>query len=110
MRVSHALLGKLAAEVESLGARLVVVSVRMVPHLREHLAEILDEVAVAHLPLDRAFAAEPRLELHFPHDPHWNPAGHRTAADAVEPFLERIGVFAPGGAGSLTRRPSAEAP
>ena len=93
MRVTHALLRELTAEVESMGARLVVVSVRMVPHLREHLGEMLDELGVDHLPLDRAFATSLRAELHFAHDPHWNPAGHRAAADAVEAFLERIDVL-----------------
>jgi hypothetical protein len=94
MRVSHFLLRDLAVQAERLGAQLVVASVPMVPHLREHLAEILDEIAVPHGPLDRVFAEPDWRKYYFPHDPHWNEWGHRVAADALEDFLEASGVLA----------------
>jgi lysophospholipase L1-like esterase len=95
VRVTHLLLRDLAGEVDAAGARLFVVSVRMVPHLREHLGEILAELDVPHLPLDPWFAGRPRTDLHFASDPHWNREGHRVVAEAVEEFLLAEGLLAP---------------
>ncbi len=93
LEITYRLLGALKAEVEADGARLVVGSVRMVPHLRRFLAETLEELDVPHQPLGDTFRGFPREQHHFQSDPHWNAAGHRLAADTFEAFLCEVGVF-----------------
>ena len=52
---------------------------------------------VPHLALDASLSsAGQELPLEFPHDRHWNPAGHAIAAGAIEEFLLRIQVFGQG--------------
>ena len=54
------------------------------------------EAGVAYLALDASFIAAGReLPVEFPHDRHWNPAGHAVAAGAIEEFLRSIRVFGP---------------
>lgn len=90
------LLGLLNRLAKEHGARLVVVSVPMSEPYRQELAETLGAEGVPYLALDAAFA-NPQAAVTFAHDGHWNAAGHRIAADAIEEFLQLLGIFQPVG-------------
>lgn len=56
------------------------------------LASILDESGIPYLDLLPVFQAEARSNapaLHFRHDGHWTPDGHRLAARAIAAFLQQ---------------------
>ena len=93
LAVTRALLAALAALVRQEGARLAVVSNPAEPWLREALADQLASLGVPYGALDEAFRGRARGEVKFARDPHWNAAGHATAARAVEEFLGDAGIL-----------------
>jgi len=92
--VTAALLRALDELVTANGARLAVVSTAGEPWLQRAMADTLAPLGVPYLSLDDAFRGQPRDEVKFAHDPHWNAAGHALAADAVEAFLQTQGILA----------------
>lgn len=86
-RISRALIEALHDETQRHEARLAIVSIGGAPDPRELLTATLLRIGVPYLPLDETFAGTRGSELKFPHDPHWNPAGHARAADAIERWL-----------------------
>ncbi len=94
LELTRRILARLCNSVHESGASLSVVSVRMVPHLRDVLEETLAELGVPHLALDDHFSARAaRRDLHFETDSHWNASGHRVAAGATRRFLIEHGVL-----------------
>jgi hypothetical protein len=58
---------------------------------REWLGSYARETGTAFLDLTEAVLARPREELFIPGgNPHWNPAGHRLAAETLLPFVQEI--------------------
>lgn len=89
--VTAALLGAMARECASHGARLAVVSVPSPHEPVAWLSRVCAAHGVAYLSLAGAFAAAGR-NLTFAHDGHWTAEGHRVAARAIARFLEDSGV------------------
>jgi hypothetical protein len=116
-QLTEAIIERLRDEVEQRGARLVVVIIgapeqvyreqweQMLaanPALQaltldveapnKRLAAFLSEEKIPHLdllPIFRQAAVQPDTPpLHFLHDGHWTPAGHRLAAQAIHDFLQ----------------------
>jgi len=88
-----ALLAALREQAAQGGARLVVVSAPGPAWIRDALARTLGPLDVPYRPLDEAFRGRPAGEYKFANDPHWNAAGQRIAAEAVEAFLVELGLF-----------------
>jgi hypothetical protein len=74
--------------------RLVLVSVPMDTGKRAVLQKACSSESIPYLPLDSAFAAA-KEQMMFQHDLHWNAAGQRLAADAIDAFLRQQGIFPP---------------
>ena len=91
--ITAALLAALHQQVAQGGARLVVVSAPAPARIRDALARTLGSLDVPYRALDEAFRGRPAREYKFANDPHWNAAGQRIAAEAVEAFLVELGVF-----------------
>jgi hypothetical protein len=118
-RLTEALLSRLRQEVEQRGSRLAVVIIAAPeqidpallapikaarPELNwdieaptRRLGRFLAEQKIAYLdllPIFRQVAGQPdAVPLHFRHDQHWTPAGHRLAATAIADFLlEEFGL------------------
>jgi hypothetical protein len=88
-----ALLGELARLARENGAAFAVVSAPAPEPVRAALSRALEELSVPYRALDSSFRGRPREEWKFAHDPHWNAAGQRIAADAVEEFLLELGLL-----------------
>jgi len=71
----------------------VLVSVPMPRAKRAVALEVADSESFPYLPLDGRLLRSP-APVTFPHDEHWNPAGHRLAADAISKLLIRLRIFA----------------
>jgi lysophospholipase L1-like esterase len=71
------------------------------PLAHECVLELSERSGVALVDLAPALAAQADLALHFAHDPHWTPEGHRAVAEALlaSAALEGVG----GGAGAARR-------
>ena len=74
------------------GAKLVVASIPMERGLRSQMESFCQRENIHYLPLDEAFE-NTQSAYTFPHNEHWNPAGHVVAADALEQFLEAENIF-----------------
>lgn len=92
-RISRALIEALDTETKLHDAQLAVVSVGGAPDPRELLTATLRRIGVPYLPLDHAFTKSKGPKFKFQHDPHWNPAGHALAADAVGRWLRDEGLL-----------------
>lgn len=92
-RVSRALIEALHDETRHHDTRLAVVSIGGAPDPRELLTATLLRIGVPYLALDDTFANNKAVVYKFQHDPHWNPAGHALAADAVEQWLRDEGLL-----------------
>ncbi len=80
---------------KQMGARLIVL---LTPTFRDDwtsfISQELSHAGIAHLSLADAFAdPDSNVRLKFANDPHWNAAGHRVVADALEAFLLKEGVL-----------------
>ncbi len=90
--VTRRLLGAIKELCESQGSRFVIVSVPMSVQYRAFLQDACRKEDIKCLPLDSYFESTGRI-TRFPHDRHWNPAGHEIAAKGIEDFLKGMGVF-----------------
>jgi hypothetical protein len=88
--VTAALVSAMNQACAAASARLLVVSVPGSEGLPARLRSMTGPIGVPYLALDDAFAG---LEATFEHDGHWTSEGHAIAAEAIETFLEEIGVF-----------------
>jgi len=123
VRLTDALLRALQAESVAIGARLAVIlpsakdqlypehwqrTLTEYPAMRGRewdpeqpyriVAHLLSEAGIPYLDLlsyFRAEAARSSSPLHFRHDGHWTPYGHRLAARRVAEFLRAEGLFPP---------------
>jgi hypothetical protein len=115
-RLTEAIIVRLADEVESRGGQLVVVIIGAPEQVspaawqrtlaanpamqtltwdldapNDRLNQFLAAEQISHLdllPIFRQAAARPdSAPLHFQHDQHWTPAGHRLAAEAIRDFI-----------------------
>jgi hypothetical protein len=93
LELTSALLAELARLSRENGARFLVASTPAPEAVRRGLARALEHLSVPYRALDPHFRGRPREEWKFAHDPHWNAAGQRIAADAVEGFLLEVGVL-----------------
>lgn len=122
--LTEAIIARLRHEVESRGSQLVVALVAAPEQLypdqwtqtvarnpamqslnwdldapNRRLSQFLTRQNIAHLdllPIFREAAAQPNAPpLHFRHDQHWTPAGHRLAAEAIHHFLLAEGLAEP---------------
>lgn len=59
---------------------------------RTFLQKFAKEEKIAYLPLDTQFESTVTSTT-FPHDSHWNAKGHEIAANAIDAFLLKSGVF-----------------
>lgn len=80
---------------KQMGARLIVL---LTPTFRDDwtrfISQELSHARIAHSSLADAFAdPDASVRLRFANDPHWNAAGHRVVADALEAFLLKEGVL-----------------
>jgi lysophospholipase L1-like esterase len=71
-------------------ARFALVSVPMPGAHRKALREFTQQVEIPHLPLDRRFSLA--REKVVSTDGHWNPAGHRIAAEEIQEFLRALNL------------------
>jgi hypothetical protein len=114
--LTEAIIVRLADEVESRGGQLVVVIIGAPEQVspaawqrtlaanpamqtltwdldapNDRLNQFLAAEQISHLdllPIFRQAAARPdSAPLHFQHDQHWTPAGHRLAAEAIRDFI-----------------------
>jgi hypothetical protein len=74
------------------GCRFVLASVPMDSEMRTLLQRIAEENKISYLPLDEYFETSFTV-VTFAHDQHWNPRGHEIAANAIDAFLQKLGVF-----------------
>jgi hypothetical protein len=74
------------------GARFVLVSLPMESDQRAVLQRVAADKRIPYLALDPHFQLITDSVV-FPHDSHWNERGHEIAAQAIDGFLARIGVF-----------------
>jgi hypothetical protein len=94
--MARRLLGEIHDRCREMEARFLLVSGPLLPRGRETLEDWSRRAGVQHLALDTHLAAAAReLSVEFPHDRHWNPAGHAVVAGAIEEFLRSIRVFDP---------------
>ncbi|MCB9652755.1 MAG: SGNH/GDSL hydrolase family protein [Deltaproteobacteria bacterium] len=90
----RALLTAMRSECTAAGAKFVVVNAPLDAEKLSWLEGITEDAGIPHLSLNAAFDAI-KDPVTFPHDAHWNEAGHKLAAQAIEAFLRQQGVFAP---------------
>jgi lysophospholipase L1-like esterase len=74
------------------GAIFVLVSIPMDGEKRTFLQKIAATEKIPYLPLDAYFESTV-ARVTFPHDGHWNAKGHEIAANAIDAFLWKSGVF-----------------
>lgn len=74
------------------GSLFLLVSIPMGRQRRTVLQRITEEQRIPHLQLDADFEST-TTSVMFPHDRHWNEEGHRIAANAIDRFLRKSGVF-----------------
>jgi hypothetical protein len=86
------LIKSMKALLDGHGCRLLVVSVPMGENEKEFLRGLSQESDIPYLALD-AFFETTGTEVIFPHDGHWNAAGHRRAAAAIGRFLRDQKIF-----------------
>ena len=91
-RMTPAALEKFYDSVRQRGARFVLVSIPMNARERDCLSDLAARHEIPYLPLDSTFRPSGR-DVTFPHDGHWNEAGHETAAAAIERFMHELGIF-----------------
>jgi len=101
MKKAGPLMGALLLELNSVASdhdsKLVVISIPMSDYRKKMLREMLESLDIPYLPLDKAFMNSEQRTT-FKHDAHWNQEGHKVAADAIEKFFNRLGIF------SLTKK------
>lgn len=90
--VTHLLIKSINALCIGNDSEFVMVSVPMNTDARTFLQKLAEEVEVPYLSLDEYFGRA-STSTSFPHDGHWNAAGHEIAATAIDTFLSRLGVF-----------------
>ena len=77
------------------GIRFVVVSVPAESRYSDYLTEFSTASGIDYLPLEqsRSFATVEQAEYTFRRDWHWNALGHTLAADAIDDYLQQLGVY-----------------
>jgi len=75
-----------------IGAQFVLVSIPMNAEKRTFLQNIAERERIPYLQLDEYFKSK-MANVEFPHDRHWNVKGHEIAANAIDGFLRKQGVF-----------------
>lgn len=97
----HALTGALFQELQKAtkenGSHLVVVSCpgeeeQGGEEAIQYLTDVLSTAGIPYLSLDQAFEGKGKA-TRFEHDRHWNVAGHRLAAEAIDSFLTEAGIL-----------------
>jgi lysophospholipase L1-like esterase len=90
------LTGRLLLEINRIcqanSSKFVLVSIPMNQKKRSYLETLANSKSIPYLALDKVFAAT-KKSVTFPHDSHWNPAGHALAADAMEAYLKDLKIF-----------------
>ncbi len=90
--------GALIAAIKQLcvekGIPFVLVSVPGADRYREFLTQFSDSNAIDYLALDQSFSSVDESEYIIPQDRHWNAYGHALAADAIDDYLQQLGMFA----------------
>ncbi|MCE9613098.1 MAG: SGNH/GDSL hydrolase family protein [Lentisphaerae bacterium] len=83
---------EIIATTRTAGATPVLVTTPLPPVVDDLFRRFAADFNVPCVPLSQAFArtAGP---LEFAHDPHWNPAGHQVAADAIDATLAAARVW-----------------
>jgi hypothetical protein len=76
----------------------ILVSIPMNVEGRTFLQKITEEEKIPYLPLDAYFESTV-TSVRFSYDPHWNAKGHEIAANAIDAFLRKQGVFDPSKSG-----------
>ena len=76
------------------GAVLTVISAPMkrAPAVPQLMRQTCSREQIPFLALDHAFSDQSSATT-LPHDHHWNPLGHKVAAEAMEAFLEQEGLL-----------------
>lgn len=87
-RLFRYLLQEFASSVSADGRRFIVVSVPASPLAETFFKTVTSELAIDYLSLAPYFS-KTNEATSFPHDRHWNAAGHKLAAAALADFLTR---------------------
>jgi hypothetical protein len=90
--ITTALLRAMKDLTDSQNMIFVVASIPMNGNQRAFLSDFLDQEQILHIPLDEVFA-HVDTPVTFEHDPHWNSAGHRIAAEAIAEGLKSFGIL-----------------
>ncbi len=90
--VTRGLITKMNELCATHGCRFLVASTALDSLQASMLQEIVGGQGIPYLPLD-PFFEHPTTKLTFAHDGHWNARGHEVAANALDAFLRKIGVF-----------------
>lgn len=90
--VTHYMMRGMNELCKTSGSLFVLVSVPMNTQKTAFLEEIAEEQKIPYLPLDAQFKSTPTC-VTFPTDGHWNAAGHRSAAKAIDTFLWTSGLL-----------------
>lgn len=90
--VTRRLLLRMDEQARQIQARFVIVSVPMGEEKRQILKSFTEKHDISYLALDETFSKVTET-VTFANDEHWNPTGHRVAADAIESFLKQQGLL-----------------
>jgi lysophospholipase L1-like esterase len=90
--VTHHLLTSVNELSKKNGSIFMLVSIPMDREKRTFLQNIAEKEKIPYLPLDAYFASSV-ARVEFANDLHWNAKGHEIAANAIDAFLSKSGVF-----------------
>jgi len=90
--VTGALLRRMNEVCKRNDSALLLVSVPMDAGRSARLQKLAEAEKIAYLPLDAQFASA-ATRTSFLHDTHWNASGHEIAANAIDAFFWKSGLF-----------------
>ena len=89
--IAQRLLDEIHDRCREMEAQFILVSGPVATVARELLEGWSQRAGVPFLSLEESLTGNP-LPLEFPHDAHWNPAGHAVVAGAIEQLLRKEGL------------------